>query len=202
VILVLFGPPGSGKGTQAVRIAEMTATPHVSTGAILRDEVGRGSDLGREAKPIMESGALVPDDLMVRIIEKRLAEPDAERGVVLDGFPRTVPQAEALDSMLQRNAREVAMVLYLDVPVEVVRERILRRAAMEGRGDDTADAFTERMRVYERETAPVVDHYRAIGVAIQRVDGSPPIDEVTAHIQEILAGSVAGVRTGRAGQGS
>jgi adenylate kinase len=199
MIIVLFGPPGSGKGTQAERIAAVTGTPHVSTGAILRDEVARNTELGREASPIMESGALVPDDLMVRIIEHRLAEPDAQPGVILDGFPRTVPQAEALDRMLGRNGREVSVVIYLDVAPEIVRERILRRAAIDGRGDDTAEAFTERMRVYTRETAPVVDHYAAAGVRVERVDGAPAIDEVTGRILSLLEGGRGGgAEAGRA----
>lgn len=196
MIVVLFGPPGSGKGTQAEHIAAVTGRPHVSTGAILRSEVARDTELGREARPIMESGALVPDDLMVRIIEHRLAEPDAGAGVILDGFPRTVPQAAALDRMLERNGRAVSVVIYLDVAPEIVRERILRRAAIDGRGDDTAEAFTERMRVYTRETAPVVDHYASAGVRVERVDGAPAIDEVTERILALLG---VGLRSGAAG---
>ena len=163
MIVILFGAPGSGKGTQAERVAATTGTPHVSTGAILRAEVARGSALGREAQPIMESGALVPDDLMVRIIESRLAEPDAAGGVILDGFPRTVPQAEALDRMLGRNGREVGLVLYLEVDPDLIRERILRRAAIDGRSDDNPEALAARMRVYQRDTEPVVDHYVRAG---------------------------------------
>jgi adenylate kinase len=187
MIVVIFGAPGSGKGTQAERIAVTTGTPHVSTGAILRAEVARDSALGREAQPIMESGALVPDDLMVRIIESRLGEPDAERGVILDGFPRTVPQAEALDRMLGRNGREVGLILYLEVDPELIRERILRRAAIDGRSDDNPDALAARMRVYQRDTEPVVAHYRAAGTRIERIDGSPPIDRVTEEILAVLA---------------
>jgi len=186
MIVVLFGAPGSGKGTQAERVAATTGTPHVSTGAILRAEVARDSDLGREALPIMQSGALVPDELMVRIIESRLAEADAERGVILDGFPRTVRQAEALDEMLGRNRREVGLILYLEVDPELIKQRILRRAAIDGRSDDTAEALAERMRVYQRDTAPVVEHYRSLGTRIERIDGSPPIDEVTAQILSVL----------------
>ncbi|MGA9114363.1 MAG: adenylate kinase [Candidatus Dormiibacterota bacterium] len=186
MIVILFGAPGSGKGTQAERVAATTGTPHVSTGAILRAEVARGSALGREAQPIMESGALVPDDLMVRIIESRLAEPDAAGGVILDGFPRTVPQAEALDRMLGRNGREVGLVLYLEVDPDLIRERILRRAAIDGRSDDNPEALAARMRVYQRDTEPVVDHYVRAGTRIERIDGSPPIDLVTAQILKVL----------------
>jgi adenylate kinase len=192
VILVLFGPPGSGKGTQAERIAAATGAVHVSTGEMLRDEARSGSELGREVAPIMQSGALVPDDLMVRIIERRLEQPDAARGVVLDGFPRTVPQADALRRMLERSGRALSLVLCLDVSAEQVRDRVLRRAAMEGRGDDTAETFAERMRVYESETAPVLDHLRAAGVRVERVDGSPSVEEVTERILAVLGRPVAG----------
>jgi len=191
MIVILFGAPGSGKGTQAERVAATTGTPHVSTGAILRAEVARGSALGREAQPIMESGALVPDDLMVRIIESRLAEPDATGGVILDGFPRTVPQAEALDLMLGRNGREVGLVLYLEVDPDLIRERILRRAAIDGRSDDNPEALAARMRVYQRDTEPVVDHYVRAGTRIERIDGSPPIDLVTAEILKVLGAPTA-----------
>ncbi len=185
MIVVLFGPPGSGKGTQAERIAALMGIPHVSTGEILRAEVASDSELGREAAPIMQSGALIPDDLMIRIIEQRITQPDADKGVVLDGFPRTVAQAAALELMLERAGRAV-VVINLDVSPEQVRERILRRAQIEGRQDDTADTFAERMRVYERETAPVVDHFRAAGVRIERIDGAPPVDQVTEQIVKVL----------------
>ena len=191
MIVILFGAPGSGKGTQAERIAAATGTPHVSTGAILRAEVSRGSLLGREAQPIMQSGALAPDDLMVRIIESRLAEPDASNGVVLDGFPRTLPQAEALDRMLERIGRRVGLVLVLEVPPELLRERILRRAAIDGRSDDTAEALVERMRVYQSDTEPVIEHYQEAGIRIQQVDGSPPIDQVTEQILAVLGVTAA-----------
>jgi len=196
MIVILFGAPGSGKGTQAERVAATTGTPHVSTGAILRAEVARGSALGREAQLIMQSVALVPDDLMVRIIESRLAEPDAERGVILDGFPRTVPQAEALDRMLSRNGRAVGLILYLEVDPDLIRARILRRAAIDGRSDDNPDALAERMRVYQRDTEPVVEHYRTAGTRIERIDGSPPIDQVTGQILTVL-GSPAGAEPDR-----
>ena len=186
MIVVLFGPPGSGKGTQAERIAALLGIPHVSTGAILRAEAASGSALGREAEPIMESGALIPDELMIRIIQQRTDQPDAGQGVVLDGFPRTVAQAEALERMLERTGRAVSVVICLDVSAEQVRERILRRAQIDGRGDDTADTFDERMRVYERETAPVVHHFRAAGVRIERIDGAPPVDQVTEQIRKVL----------------
>lgn len=195
MIIVLLGPPGGGKGTQADRLAEITGSPHVSTGAILRSEVARGTDLGREARPIMESGALVPDSLMVRIIESRLVEADAEAGVILDGFPRTLAQAQALDAMLERNGRAVSLVVSLEVPRAVLRQRVLGRARTEGREDDTEEAFTRRMEVYESETAPVVAHYRSTGVRIERIDGSPSVERVTEEIRSVLGSVPSGGAT-------
>lgn len=182
MIVVLFGPPGTGKGTQAARLAAATGIPHVSTGEMLRSEVSRDTALGREAAPVMASGGLVSDDLMVRIIESRLSQPDAAQGVLLDGFPRTVPQARALDEMLSRHRREIGTVLVLEVPEDVLLERILKRAAIDGRADDNEEAFRERMRVYQDQTAPVLDYYRAQGTPIRTVDGIGTMDEVTERI--------------------
>ncbi|MGI8848321.1 MAG: adenylate kinase [Candidatus Dormibacteria bacterium] len=186
MIAVFFGPPGTGKGTQAARLAATTGRPHVSTGEMLRAEVSKGSALGAEAAPIMKSGKLVPDDLMVRVIQSRLEEPDASDGVILDGFPRTVPQASALDTMLESTGREIGVVLYLDVPEAALRERILLRGQTDGRADDTSEAFTERMRVYELETAPVVDYYKNRGTRVEWIDGVGTVDEVTERILTAL----------------
>ena len=191
MIVVLFGPPGSGKGTQAQRVASGLGVPHVATGDMLRAEVARGSALGREAEPIMASGHLIPDDLVVRIIEARLDEPDARNGALLDGFPRTVPQAQALDAMLQRNGRAVDKVLALHVSDAELRRRVQHRAEVEGRADDTMTAFTERLRVYRTETAPVLDYYRSAGTNIVEVDGVGEIDAVTDRIAKALNGAGA-----------
>lgn len=192
MIVVLFGPPGSGKGTQSQRVAERLGIPHVATGDILRAEVARGSALGREAEPIMRSGKLVPDDLIVRIIESRLGEPDAATGALLDGFPRTVPQAEALDGMLRRRGRQVDVVVALRVDDDELRRRILRRAEIEGRADDTDAALDERLRTYRSETAPVLGYYRKSGTSIVEVDGAGDIDAVTERISRSLARDGAG----------
>src|SRR5207302_8675596 len=128
LITILFGPPGSGKGTQAAYITKRYGLQHVSTGEMLRDEADKGTELGNEVAPIMAEGNLVPDDLIVRVIESRLKEPDTQRGVLLDGFPRTVPQARALDEMLRRSGRKVDLVLFLDVPEDKLIERLLGRA--------------------------------------------------------------------------
>ena len=192
MILVLFGPPGSGKGTQAQRVAGRLGVPHIATGDMLRAEVARESELGREAEPIMRSGHLIPDDLIVRVIEARLDEPDAHNGALLDGFPRTVPQAQALDAMLQRTSRAVDVVLALHVSDKELRRRVQHRAEVEGRTDDTMQAFAERLRVYDTETAPVLEYYRTAGTSIVEVDGESDIDTVTERIAKALTRYGAG----------
>ena len=165
MIALMFGPPGSGKGTQASRVAVRLGIPHVAAGDMLRDEVARGTELGREAKPIMDAGGLVPDELVVRMIENRLNQPDAKNGVLLDGFPRTVPQAVALDAMLEKRNDHVAEVISLEVPDDELRRRILRRANIEGRSDDTIEGLAQRLVVYRQDTAPVLEHYRVAGTS-------------------------------------
>lgn len=189
MITIIFGPPGSGKGTQAAIISERFQLPHISTGEILRDEVAAGSELGREVAPIMEGGELIPDDMMVRVIEHRIAQPDAEPGVLLDGFPRTVPQAEALDGMLERTGREIGVVLFFDVPESELSKRIAHRAEIDHRADDTPEAFIHRMREYEAKTAPVLDYYQGRGTRIEFVNGNPPIEVVTDSILTIFGGN-------------
>jgi adenylate kinase len=190
VITVLFGPPGSGKGTQASIISKRFGMPHVGTGDMLRDEVAAGSELGREVAPIMKNGGLIPDDTMVRIIERRLTQPDAAAGVLLDGFPRTVPQAEALDEMLERTGREIGVVLFFDVPEAELSKRIAHRADIDHRADDTPEAFIHRMREYEAKTAPVIDYYQDRGTRIEFVNGHLPIEAVTDSILTIFGGRV------------
>jgi adenylate kinase len=187
LIAVLFGPPGSGKGTQAARIARRLGIPHISTGDILRAEVASGSELGSEAKPIMDAGGLVPDDLVVRIIEARLREPDASRGALLDGFPRTPAQAEALDAMLRRRGLRVDSVVLLRVPESELFARMRRRADAEGRSDDRPETFERRLEVYRQETAPILEHYRAAGARLAEVDGVGSIDEVTERVAGALS---------------
>jgi adenylate kinase len=186
VIAVLFGPPGSGKGTQASIISERFRMPHISTGEMLRDEVAADSELGREVGPIMATGGLIPDETMVRVIEHRLAQPDAKGGVLLDGFPRTVPQARELDEMLERTGREIGVVLFFDVPESELVKRIAHRAEQDHRADDTPEAFIERMREYEAKTAPVVGYYEGSGTRLEYVNGNAPIDAVTESILTIF----------------
>ena len=188
MITILFGPPGSGKGTQATIISERFGLIHVSTGQMLRDEVAADSELGREVAPIMKSGGLIPDDVMVRVIEKRLAQPDAAAGVLLDGFPRTVPQASELDEMLERTGREIGVVLFFDVPESELRKRIAERSEIDHRADDTPEAFIQRMREYEAKTAPVIGYYEGRGTSIEFVNGNAPISAVTDSILTIFGG--------------
>jgi adenylate kinase len=187
LITILFGPPGSGKGTQAAYITKRYGLQHVSTGEMLRDEADKGTELGNEVAPIMAEGNLVPDDLIVRVIESRLKEPDTQRGVLLDGFPRTVPQARALDEMLRRSGRKVDLVLFLDVPEDKLIERLLGRAKTEGREDDNLETIQNRIEIYHRDTEPVLDHYRdQPGTAIEVVDGDAPILDVARRVRDAV----------------
>jgi adenylate kinase len=195
MIALMFGPPGSGKGTQASRVAVRLGISHVAAGDMLRDEVAHDTPLGHEAKPIMNAGGLVPDDLVVRMIESRLNEPDATQGVLLDGYPRTVPQAIALDAMLAARKDRVAWVVALEVPDEELKTRILKRATTEGRSEDTAEGLAQRLIVYRQDTAPVLEHYRAEGTRIIAINGVGDIDAITGRIMESLSHDGAAVKT-------
>lgn len=181
VDVVFFGPPGSGKGTQASRLASTLGIPQISTGDLLRANVARGTELGKIAKPIMESGALVPDDLVTRMLKERIEEPDAAGGALFDGYPRTVPQAEALDHLLAEEGRKVIAVLFIDVPDAPIIERLVKRAQIEGRADDTPETIAARLRVYREKTAPLADLYKAHGV-FHRIDGDRSVDAVAEDV--------------------
>jgi adenylate kinase len=192
VNVLILGPQGAGKGTQARRIAAEYGLPHIATGDILRHAMAEGSPLGRQVKPIYESGGLVPDDLMIELIRERLTKPGTEHGFVLDGFPRTFVQAEALDAMLRDIDRRLDLVLELQVPDEVAVERLTRRAGLESRPDDTPEAIRRRLALYHEETEPLVEYYRARGNVVG-VHGDRTENEVFAEIQQALeqAGAVA-----------
>ncbi len=188
--LLVLGPQGSGKGTQAKLIADDHGIPHVSTGDMFRAAIAQRTELGRRVEPILAAGELVPDELTVALIEERLAQPDAASGFVLDGFPRTLAQAEALDGMLAGIGRALDAVLFFDLADDLATERMLGRAAQEGRADDTAEVMARRLAIYHEQTAPVVEHYRALG-ALVPLHAERTVDEVRAEIQdalELLAG--------------
>ena len=183
--VLLLGPQGSGKGTQARRISAEYGIPHIATGDMLRGAIAAETPLGRQVKPILERGELVPDDLMIELIRERLEEADATYGFVLDGFPRTTPQADALDAMLRVIGRELTIVFALQVSDEICIERLLKRAREEGRPDDTPEAIRTRLELYHRETEPLIEHYRAQGSLVPiHADGTP--NEVFAEIQAAL----------------
>lgn len=183
--ILLLGPQGSGKGTQAKRIAAEYGIPHIATGDMLRAAIAAGTPLGEQVKPILDSGQLVPDELMIELIRDRLQADDARHGFVLDGFPRTLVQAEALDAMLRELDRELRVVFELQVPEEVAIARLLKRAELENRPDDTPEAIAKRLELYHRETEPLVEHSRAQGILVGiHAEASP--NEVFHEIQQAL----------------
>jgi adenylate kinase len=185
VNILLLGPQGSGKGTQAKRICEGYGIPHIATGDMLRAAMAAGTELGRKVKPIYDSGGLVPDDLMIELIRERLAEDDTENGFALDGFPRTMAQAVALDPILREIGKELDVVFVLQLPDELCIERLLKRAQLEGRVDDTPDAIAKRLEIYRRETEPLIEWYR-IRSNVVTIHGDRSVNEVFAEIQQAL----------------
>jgi adenylate kinase len=183
--ILLLGPQGSGKGTQAKLISAHYGVAHIATGDMLREAIAAGSALGREVEPILERGELVPDGLMISLIRERLSRTDTGDGFALDGFPRTMAQAEALDAVLREIGRELTIVFELQLPEEVCMERLLRRARLEGRVDDTPEVVKHRLELYHRETEPLIEHYRATGKLVG-IHADRPIPEVFAEIQEAL----------------
>jgi adenylate kinase len=187
MIGIIFGPPGSGKGTQAARIQNELHLKHLSTGEMLRAEVAKGTPIGQRVGRIMAAGDLVPDGLIVDMVRRRLPEAEDGPGVLLDGFPRTVTQARALDSMLSGEGHAVNFIVALAVPEDVLVDRILHRAAVEGRADDTREAIAERMHEYRKLTEAVLDHYRKQGARVQEIDGVGSPDEVFERIRARLS---------------
>ena len=183
--LLVLGPQGSGKGTQAKRISSDYSVPHVSTGDMFRAAIAAGTELGRQVEPILASGELVPDELTVALIRERLSQADAEAGFVLDGFPRNLAQAEALDATLGEIGRGLDAILFFDVPDSVGLERALKRAELEGRADDTPDVIAKRLEIYHAETEPIVEHYRVTGKLVP-LHADRSIDEVWGEISAAL----------------
>ncbi len=184
--LVLLGAPGSGKGTQATRLKEHLQVPHISTGDLLRAEVAASSALGVQAKEIMARGDLVSDDILLGMLEARLARPDTRNGFILDGYPRNLAQAAALDQLLARIGQPMDFAVQLDVPTDLLVQRIAGRAKAEGRADDTPESVRTRLKVYDEQTAPVVEYYRGRGM-LTVVDGVGTQDEVFTRIVEAIA---------------
>ncbi|HSN12803.1 MAG TPA: adenylate kinase [Propionibacteriaceae bacterium] len=181
--LLIMGPPGAGKGTQASRIATHLGIPTISTGEIFRANITRGTALGLEVKRIIDAGDYVPDDITEAIVAERLSEPDCAGGFLLDGFPRTIHQADALDAML--GDRGLDAVLSLVIDLEPLVARMLRRAEIENRPDDNEATIRHRMEVYTLSTEPLLAHYRAAGILVE-VDGDGTIDEVTDRLVRVL----------------
>jgi adenylate kinase len=182
--LLIVGPPGAGKGTQAAMIARALGIPHISTGEMLRGHVARGTELGRRAKVIMDAGELVPDEIVIAMVKERLAEADAACGFLLDGFPRTAAQAKALDREV--GDRPLEMVISLEVGEDEVVRRLLRRAELEGRSDDTEETVRNRMSVYRAQTEPLIAYYRQQGT-LRPVEGAGTIEEIFSRIAAALA---------------
>ena len=189
--LVLLGAPGSGKGTQAAMLKAELKVPHISTGDLLRAAVKAGTPLGLKAKAVMEAGKLVSDEIVLGMLEERITEPDAKSGFILDGYPRNVAQCEALEKLLARIGQPLDIAVKLKVPSELIVERIAGRAAAEGRKDDTPETVRERLRVYAEQTAPVAEHFGALG-KLRIVDGVGEVDTVFKRILAALNGELAG----------
>jgi adenylate kinase len=217
--LILLGPPGAGKGTQAKRLEQRHGLVQLATGDMLRRAVASGSPLGEKVKAIMEAGRLVPDDIIIEMIADRIAAPDAAHGFILDGFPRTVPQAEALDAMLAEHGKKLDHVILMEVEEAALVDRIAgrftcqacgasyheryKRPAVEGvcdvcgstdlvhRADDRPEAIATRLAAYRNQTAPILPYYRARGI-LRSVDGMAEIDEVTREIEAVIAGGQPG----------
>jgi adenylate kinase len=183
--LVMLGPPGSGKGTQATRLTEKYGIPHIATGDILRAQVDGGTSLGTQVKAFLDRGELVPDRLVVDIIRHRLSQPDAQHGFVIDGFPRTVPQAQALDALLAELNRPLDAVLYLQVDRQSLIGRLTQRAQVEQRSDDQPDVIRHRIDVFLEQTAPLIDYYRMQG-KLRLIDGTQPPGAVASAIDTVL----------------
>jgi adenylate kinase len=183
--IVLLGPPGSGKGTQAELLVEKLELPHISTGELLRNAAEAGTELGLKAKLVTDRGDLVSDEIMLDLITERLSRDDVKNGFILDGYPRNLTQAKALDEILERQGRPMVDVLHIDLDADVVVQRIAGRAEQEHRSDDVEEVVRNRLRIYTEQTAPLVEYYAARGV-LSRVLGQGTAEEVFQRIMSVL----------------
>lgn len=181
--IIIFGPPGAGKGTQANLISEEYDIPHLSTGEIFRSAIKNETPLGKEVKAILDAGDLVPDEKVVGLVEEELKDDKYNDGYILDGFPRTVPQAKAYDAILEKKGKTLDAFLQLEVPQQELVDRILSRG--EGRSDDSPEKVKNRLAVYREETAPVLNHYKKQDV-VETIDGVGSIEEIFDRIKETL----------------
>ncbi|MCC6598656.1 MAG: adenylate kinase [Alphaproteobacteria bacterium] len=190
--LIMFGPPGAGKGTQAKLLQQTYKIKQLSTGDMLRGEVAAQTDLGRRISDIMDDGGLVPDELIIELIADCIAQPECKRGFILDGFPRTLPQAEALNEMLTQKGQKIDHVLALEVVEDDLVERVKKRAGETAiaRSDDNEETLRRRLSVYHEQTAPVLPYYEAAGL-LRKIDGMQSVEAVTAQIETILNKSAA-----------
>ena len=184
--ILFIGPQGSGKGTQAKRVAVTEGIPHISTGDMFRAAIAAQTPLGREVQPFLDSGGLVPDELTIGLIKERLEQPDTAKGFVLDGFPRTMAQAHALDAMLAAIGRPLDVVFEFALSDELALERCLGRAAQEGRADDTPEVIAKRLATYHDQTEPIVGHYRAAGSLVV-IHAERSVDDVNAELAQALS---------------
>ncbi len=175
--VVLFGAPGSGKGTQSAKLIDEYGLYHISTGEVLRDHIKRGTELGKTADKIISKGNLIPDELMISILEDEIDKQGEVKGIIFDGFPRTIPQAEALDKLLQKRGMDLSAVIGLEVPEEELMDRIIKRGLETGRADDTPETIKSRMDVYHKQTLPLKEFYTNNGKYLP-VNGSGVVDEI------------------------
>lgn len=184
--LVLMGPPGAGKGTQAKRLQEALGIPQISTGDLFRHHLKNATELGRLAQGYMDQGELVPDEVTIGMVRDRLSQPDCANGVIFDGFPRNINQAQALDSLLAENGKRIQIVPSIYVPQDVLIERLLKRAQIEGRADDNEETVRTRMQVYEHQTKPLLDFYGDMNLLVE-IDGNQSVDKVQKDLVEAVA---------------